>query len=98
MATADTELVEEISSELLLVKAENIQLREVIVAKDSVIRKLTQGSNSKQTRIRAQRLINKKLAAENKDLLEKVEAYSNPLATCRDYCELVQGIPQEGKR
>ena len=72
MATVDTELVEEISSSLLLAKAEIIQLREVIVAKDTVIRKLTQRSNSKQTRIRAQRLININLVNEKKELTEKL--------------------------
>ena len=72
MATAETELVEEISSELLLVKAENIQLREVIVAKDTVIHTLTQESNNKQTRIRALRLINRKVFNENKELQEKL--------------------------
>ena len=72
MATVETELVEEISSELLLAKAEIIQLREVIVAKDTVIRKLTQRSNSKQTRIRAQRLININLVNEKKELTEKL--------------------------
>jgi len=72
LATVETELVEEISSELLLAKAEIIQLREVIVAKDTVIRKLTQRSNSKQTRIRAQRLININLVNEKKELTEKL--------------------------
>jgi len=72
LATADTELVEEISSELLLAKAEIIQLREVIVAKDSMIQKLTQELNGKQTRIRAQRLINIKLVNEKKELTEKL--------------------------
>ena len=72
MSTAETELVEEISSELLLVKAENIQLLELIAAKDIVIQKLVKNHNSKQTRIRAQRLLNKKLVAENKQLLEKL--------------------------
>ena len=72
MSTAETELVEEISSELLLAKAENIQLLELIAAKDTVIQKLVKNHNSKQTRIRAQRLLNKKLVAENKQLLEKL--------------------------
>ena len=72
MATVDTELVEEISSSLLLAKAEIIQLREVIVAKDSMIQKLTQELNGKQTRIRAQRLININLVNEKKELTEKL--------------------------
>ena len=72
MATVNTELVEEISSSLLLAKAEIIQLREVIVAKDSMIQKLTQELNGKQTRIRALRLINRNLFNENKELTEKI--------------------------
>jgi len=72
LATVDTELVEEISSSLLLAKAEIIQLREVIVAKDSMIQKLTQELNGKQTRIRALRLINRNLFNENKELMEKL--------------------------
>lgn len=72
MATAETELVEEISKDLLLVKAENIQLLELIVAKDSLIQKLVKNLNSRKTRIRALRLINKKLFNENKELLEEL--------------------------
>ncbi|MCE7743852.1 MAG: hypothetical protein GPJ52_01830 [Candidatus Heimdallarchaeota archaeon] len=72
MSTVDTELVEEISSELLLVKAENTHLRQVIDTKDIMIHTLTQESNNKQTRIRALRLINRKLFDENKESQEKL--------------------------
>ena len=72
MATVETELVEEISKELLLVKAENIQLQEIIVANDFAIHKLTEESNKQKLRIHAQRLINKKLLNEIKVLQEKL--------------------------
>ena len=72
MATVETELVEEISSELLLAKAENTHLRQIIDGKDAVIDQLVQAINSKQTRIRAQRLINRKLFDENKESQEKL--------------------------
>lgn len=72
MATVETELVEEISSELLLVKAENIQLLELIAAKDSVIQKQVKEIDSQKIRIRALRLINRTLFNENKELMEKL--------------------------
>jgi len=72
LATVETELVEEISSELLLVKAENIQLLELIAAKDSVIQKQVKEIDSQKIRIRALRLINRTLFNENKELMEKL--------------------------
>jgi len=80
LATVDTKLVEEISSELLLVKAENIQLLELIVAKDTVIQKLDKKLNAQETKIRASKLNNKRLFKENKELEEKfalVQDYLN---------------------
>lgn len=80
------------SNELALVRAENNLLQIMITKKDSEIQKLTEKLKGQKLRIRALKLINKKLVKEKKEFQEQLESYLDPVTNCKDYIALTKEL------